>query len=87
MTLGWDQQTLARNASVAKSHLSLVERGKANASPEILGRLAAAMHCEIADLMPPDPIANSVLSAMSANDRIDENSEPEAASESVRRAS
>jgi transcriptional regulator with XRE-family HTH domain len=32
-----------------------LERGLHNASPRVLKQLAEALHCEIADLMPPEP--------------------------------
>ncbi|MFJ9895279.1 helix-turn-helix domain-containing protein [Streptomyces sp. NPDC091280] len=50
---GLSQVSLARRVGVTKGHLSLVESGGRGASPELLGRLANALSCEIADLMPP----------------------------------
>jgi transcriptional regulator with XRE-family HTH domain len=51
---GWTQAELARRAKVSPSHLSAVESGSLGASPKLLGRLADALGCEIADLMPPE---------------------------------
>ncbi|MEU0001164.1 helix-turn-helix domain-containing protein [Streptomyces microflavus] len=50
---GLTQEGLARLAGVTKSHISGVERGVAGASAPMLGRLAIALECEVADLMPP----------------------------------
>ncbi|MFS0695864.1 helix-turn-helix domain-containing protein [Streptomyces nitrosporeus] len=50
---GLTQEGLAHLAGVTKSHISGVERGTAGASAPMLSRLAAALECEVADLMPP----------------------------------
>ncbi|GII88205.1 hypothetical protein Ssi03_61950 [Sphaerisporangium siamense] len=50
---GLDGQSLARLAGISKSYLWQIEQGNANASPPILGKIARALGCEIADLMPP----------------------------------
>ncbi|MEU3346371.1 helix-turn-helix transcriptional regulator [Streptomyces sp. NPDC006700] len=51
---GLTQKDLARLAEVTKGHMSLVEGGRRGASPALLKRLAGALNCEIADLMPPE---------------------------------
>ena len=52
---GLEAQQLARLAKISKGYLSIIERGKASASPVVLGRLADALGCTIADLMPHAP--------------------------------
>lgn len=54
VSAGLDQKSLATQANVATSHVCRIEQGSASASPRVLGRLAAALGCEIADLMPPE---------------------------------
>ncbi|MFG3439859.1 helix-turn-helix domain-containing protein [Nonomuraea sp. NPDC047897] len=49
---GLEAQALARLANISKGYLSSIEHGRANASPKVLGRIAAALDCTIADLMP-----------------------------------
>lgn len=56
---GLSQTALAQKAGVTKSHLCSVENGKAGFSPEFLSRIAGALHCEIADLMPEDDTAGA----------------------------
>ncbi|MET9096188.1 helix-turn-helix transcriptional regulator [Streptomyces cyaneofuscatus] len=50
---GLTQEGLAQRAGASKAHISMVERGIAGASAPLLGRLATALECEVADLMPP----------------------------------
>jgi transcriptional regulator with XRE-family HTH domain len=50
---GLNQGELASRAGISESYMSLLSRGKASASPRVLKRLAGALSCEIADLMPP----------------------------------
>lgn len=50
---GLTQIELARRTRVSKGHMSLVEAGGRGASPAFLKRLATALECEVADLMPP----------------------------------
>lgn len=45
---------LARIAGCSVPYLSQLERGLYSASPAVLGALADALGCEIADLMPPE---------------------------------
>lgn len=52
---GLSQVSLARTVGVTKGHMSLLESGGRGASPELLARIAKAVECEIADLMPPMP--------------------------------
>lgn len=54
---GLSLTALAAKASVTKSHICDVEHGRANFSPEKLARIADALGCAIADLMPPAPAA------------------------------
>ena len=49
---GLDGQSLARLAGISKAHLWQIEHGNTSASPEMLGKIAAALGCEIVDLMP-----------------------------------
>lgn len=52
---GLEAQELARRVGISKSALSKIERGRNNASPGVLERLAKELGCTIADLMPPAP--------------------------------
>lgn len=54
---GLNQTALARKAGISKNHMSMVERGVAGASPGVLARLAEALGCQTADLMPPEPVS------------------------------
>lgn len=54
---GKSQQQLAAEAKVSTSHMSAIEKGQKAASPDVLRRLAEALGCEIADLMPAEPVA------------------------------
>jgi transcriptional regulator with XRE-family HTH domain len=51
---GLSQTDLARQAGVAPSHISDVERGRAGFSPKNLKAIADALGCEIRDLLLPD---------------------------------
>ncbi len=50
---GLTQTALAKRAGVTKSHVSQVEGGKAGFGPVRIARIASALGCEIADLLPP----------------------------------
>ncbi|QQM44971.1 helix-turn-helix domain-containing protein [Streptomyces liliifuscus] len=50
---GLTQIALAAQAGLSTAHMSCIERGERGASPKVLDRLATALDCEIADLMPP----------------------------------
>ncbi len=52
---GLNQRELAEAAGIHPSHMSWIERGLRGASPRVLARMAAALKCEVADLMPPAP--------------------------------
>lgn len=52
---GLNQRELADRAGIHRSHMSWLERGKRGASPRVLKRLAEALDCTVADLMPPEP--------------------------------
>lgn len=51
---GLNQRELAKAAGIHPSHMSWIERGLRGASPRVLARIAAALGCEIADLLPSD---------------------------------
>lgn len=46
---------LAAKAGCSVPYLWQLENGRYSASPEMLGKLADALGCEITDLMPPEP--------------------------------
>lgn len=50
---GLSQTALAQQAGISKQHMSMVERGAAGASPDLMRRYAEILGCTIADLMPP----------------------------------
>jgi transcriptional regulator with XRE-family HTH domain len=52
---GLNKTELARKIGISKSYMGLLERGRANASPRVLKRLAEGLNCEVIDLMPPEP--------------------------------
>ncbi|MET9122932.1 helix-turn-helix transcriptional regulator [Streptomyces sp. NPDC004528] len=51
---GLSQNALAELIGVTKQQVSAVSLGKANFSPETLAKVAKALDCEIADLLPED---------------------------------
>jgi transcriptional regulator with XRE-family HTH domain len=51
---GMNQTQLAERAGVSKQLVSMVEKGKANFSPANLGKIATALGCTIADLLPDE---------------------------------
>jgi transcriptional regulator with XRE-family HTH domain len=54
---GLQQKDLAELAQIKPQMLSRIELGQAGATPPVLSRLAAALRCEITDLMPPEEVA------------------------------
>lgn len=52
---GLSQPALAKKAGVSKSTVYRIEEGLVPAQAPTLRRLADALGCEIADLMPPTP--------------------------------
>jgi transcriptional regulator with XRE-family HTH domain len=50
---GLNQKNLAAKAAISEAHMSHIEHGRVNPSPPVLGRIAAALGCEIPDLMSP----------------------------------
>lgn len=50
---GLDQADLAGRADCSQNFISNLERGNRSASAPMLGKLAQALGCEIADLLPP----------------------------------
>ncbi|MFE4939909.1 helix-turn-helix domain-containing protein [Streptomyces sp. NPDC056649] len=56
---GLTQKALADLAGLSKGHISGLERGLAGASAPALSRLATALTCDVADLMPPVPASAS----------------------------
>ena len=51
---GLNRTQLAQRAGISKQLMSMVEKGSANPSPESLSRIAKALDCEVADLLPID---------------------------------
>ena len=51
---GLNQTQLARRTGISKQLVSMVERGTANFSPANLSKVAEALGCEIADLLPDE---------------------------------
>ncbi|MEV1245184.1 helix-turn-helix transcriptional regulator [Nonomuraea sp. NPDC049750] len=49
---GLESQELARRVGITKSAMSKIERGRNNASPGVLERIAEALGCRTTDLMP-----------------------------------
>lgn len=60
---GLTQGDLAVQADISPSYMSMLEGGRASASAPVLKRIADALSCEIADLMPPLPEQNLAGSA------------------------
>ncbi|MET7477943.1 helix-turn-helix transcriptional regulator [Streptomyces sp. NPDC005648] len=61
---GLNQTQLARRAGISKQLVSMVEKGNANFSPNNLGKIAQALGCKIADLLPDEqPTAPGAESA------------------------
>lgn len=54
---GLKQIDLARQAGISKPHMSSIEHGRVSPSPPVLRRLAEALGCETADLMPAESAA------------------------------
>ncbi|MFJ5259131.1 helix-turn-helix domain-containing protein [Streptomyces sp. NPDC088387] len=52
---GLNKRELAASAGIHPSYVTWLERGDRGASPRVLKRLAEALHCQIGDLMPPEP--------------------------------
>jgi DNA-binding Xre family transcriptional regulator len=48
---GLSQEALAWDAGVNRSHMAVIETGKAYARLDIVEKLAAALECEAADLL------------------------------------
>lgn len=55
---GLQQKELAEMAGISKAQISRLELGRTGTSPDVLRRLAEALGCEPADLM-PDEVAAS----------------------------
>lgn len=52
---GLNRKELAAKAGIHRSYVTWLEAGGRNASPRVLKRLAKALNCQVADLMPPEP--------------------------------
>lgn len=52
LELGFTLVKAGKRARISAGHLSEVERGIRNPSPEALGRIARALKCRIGDLLP-----------------------------------
>ncbi|MFF8412908.1 helix-turn-helix domain-containing protein [Streptomyces omiyaensis] len=50
---GLSQSDLGQKSGVSKAHMSMIARGRANASAPVIARIAAALDCTISDLLPP----------------------------------
>ncbi|MFF7521215.1 helix-turn-helix domain-containing protein [Streptomyces pseudovenezuelae] len=50
---GLKQKELAHKVGISTPHMSSIEHGRVNPSPPVLLRLAAALGCQVPDLMPP----------------------------------
>lgn len=74
---GLEQAELAERAGCSQPHLSDLERGWASASVGLLKRLAAALGCQIVDLMQPDPVATVTRIESSGRDAAPSSGEPE----------
>lgn len=62
---GLNQTQLAERAGISKQLVSMVEKGNANFSPGNLGKIATALGCKIADLLPDEgPSAAGTKSAV-----------------------
>lgn len=57
---GLTQKALAEKSGVSSTYLCGIERGARNASPVALSRLADALGCKVADLMPDLPVKAAV---------------------------
>lgn len=53
---GLAQNVLAARIGISAAQLCRIEKGKSGASVSVLSRLAEELDCEIADLMPPEPV-------------------------------
>ncbi|MDR7323411.1 MULTISPECIES: helix-turn-helix domain-containing protein [Catenuloplanes] len=53
---GMSLSQLAEVTSASKGHLSELERGTRNPSPELLAAIARALGCGVTDLMPDEPV-------------------------------
>lgn len=49
---GLNQVDVARVTGIQQSHISRLERGASSTTPKSLGRIALALGCTIADLLP-----------------------------------
>lgn len=54
---GLRQGELADLVGITRGHMNRIERGHVAASPSVLVRLALALGCPAADLMPPEEVA------------------------------
>lgn len=52
---GLSMGDLAKKSSLAKGTISNLERGTYSAEPATLAKLAAALGCQITDIMPDEP--------------------------------
>lgn len=56
---GLTKKELAERTGLHKTTIGRYERGLSNAHPGNLKKLAEALNCETADLMPPEPGTNT----------------------------
>lgn len=52
--VGISQETLGLDAGLHRTYISMVERGERNVTIETVEKLASALRCTMADLMPDD---------------------------------
>ncbi len=51
---GWSQERLAHLCAVDRTFIGGIERGERNTSLLTLRKIASAMNCGVADLLPPE---------------------------------
>lgn len=58
---GLSQEDLADKSGVSSGQISLIENGKSGGSPETLEKLAAALDCEVGELLDVKPEAGGAI--------------------------
>ncbi|MEU4172866.1 helix-turn-helix transcriptional regulator [Streptomyces sp. NPDC026665] len=59
---GLSQKELGERSGVSRQLICMVEKGTANFSPRYLAKIAAALECQIEDLLPEDDATFHALS-------------------------
>lgn len=57
---GLTQELTAEKVGVTKGYVCQIETGRRGGSPAVIVRLAAALGCQVADLMPDIPVKAAV---------------------------